>query len=134
MAEAQNMRTIEQGRAKFAYAKVKEIKNANDAGLKKEYKSHVKSIPMMIKTNGLAAALSFMFAKSNNGNSYQKILDHIKQWLTVEDEKRLVTLNQNQDLVEKVISLSTFEYRAVTNEIISLTSWLKRYVDGMLGD
>src|SRR4030066_1879643 len=107
---------LEQGRAKFAYdcafAGSKEIR-------KKEYKSYVKKVPMLIKTNGLGETFAFINSKKNTdkskpGYAYLLIYNQTAEWLR-KDEK----IKQNDDLLEKIISMDSFEYRAVTNEVIA---------------
>lgn len=54
-------KTLEQGRAKFAY---QSAEDGSKIAKRKEYKSYVKKIPMLIKTNGLGAALSLLKPKA----------------------------------------------------------------------
>jgi len=35
-------------------------------------------------------------------------------------------------LTDKIIHLKSPEYRAVTNEVLALFNWLKRFADGMI--
>ncbi len=124
---------LEQGRAKFAYDCAIAGSNIEK---KKEYKSYVKKIPMLIKTNGLGATFAFIKSKSKAdtgkaGYAYKLIYDHTAQWLR-EDKKNLLGLKQNDDLVEKIISLNSPEYRTVTNEVLAFFKWLSRFADGMI--
>lgn len=124
---------LEQGRAKFAYDCARAGSNIEK---KKEYKSYVKKIPMLIKTNGLGATFAFVKSKSKvdtnkTGYAYKVIYDHTAQWLR-EDKKNLLGLKQNDDLVEKLISLKSPEYRTATIEILAFFKWLSRFADGMI--
>ncbi len=74
------IRTLEHGRAQFAYECAKE---GSKIEKRKEYKSYVKKIPMLIKTNGLGAALAFMLSK---GGTYEFIGEQVLEWLK-NDEK-----------------------------------------------
>jgi CRISPR-associated protein Cmr5 len=111
--------TLEQGRAKFAYDKVKSNKNNED------YKTAAKKLPMYIKTNGLGAALAFMKSKKS------PLYDDVHDWLIHEDctVHNLLMKNPDGDLTEKIISLDSSNYRAVTNEVLSYMNWVRRFVD-----
>lgn len=127
-----SVRGIEQGRANFAYEKTLEAQSSlakND----KKYKSYVKKIPMLIKTNGLGATLAFIKSKtksnSEEGKAYGLIYKHLTEWLK-SDEKSLI--NIDDDLVKEIISLKSAEYRAVTNEVLAFLNWLRRFADGLI--
>lgn len=122
---------LEQGRAEFAYKCASE-----GAKIGSEYKAYVKKIPMFIKTNGLGATFAFVFSKSrgdsgNRENAYKLIYDQTKKWLK-QDEKALIDLNGDCDLVNKIIGLPSSQYRAVTIEVLSFFSWLRRFVEGLI--
>ena len=92
--EATTLKTIEQGRAQYAFEKVKEISDNSEDGskkLKENYKSTAKKLPVLIKTNGLGQTLAFL--KSKGGkiaiNAYDKLYEHIGSWLQTKDGKRL---------------------------------------------
>jgi len=126
---------IEQGRAKFAYDCALEAK---DIPKKDEYKSYVKKIPMMIKTNGLGATFAFIKSKqskdeSKSGYAYKLIYDQTTNWLD-KDPKKLISLNVKEDFVDKIISLNSPKYRAITNEILAFFIWLRRFADGLIED
>lgn len=120
---------IEQGRAKFAYECAKIEK-------KKEYKSYVKKIPMMIKTNGLGATFAFMLSKKAKaeGPIYTKIGNNILEWLR-RDTKNLIKMNNIDDfekLTSKIVELNSPEYRALTIEVLAFFNWLRRFADGLI--
>lgn len=121
MAESKSViKGIEQGRAKFAYEKVKAVeKNEN-------YKSCVKKIPMMIKTNGLGATLAFMNAK---GNEYTTILNHIREQLT---RINLSKASDNKGFIDEVISCDSSKYRQRTIEVLAFLNWLRRFAEGLI--
>lgn len=124
---------LEQGRAKFAYecaAKGSEIEK------KKEYKSYVRKIPMLIKTNGLGSTFAFIKSKSTNdqtkaGYAYSLIYKQTKEWLK-RDDKKLLDIGEDDDLVDRIISLDSVEYRAVTIEVLAFFNWLKRFAEGLI--
>ncbi|CAA7602812.1 CRISPR-associated protein, Cmr5 [Acididesulfobacillus acetoxydans] len=124
---------IEQGRAARAYEMVEEAKQALGVDDKK-YKSYVKKIPMLIKTNGLAATLAFVRSKMGTDSKqraketpYGRIYSQIAAWLR---EKELLT--EGKDLVEEVITLPSPQYRSVTVEVLGLFSWLRRFAEGLI--
>lgn len=132
---------IEGNRAMFAYEKVREIvEKHDDININKgDYKSYVRRIPMLIQTNGLGATFAFVKSKSNSkdsgnkANAYKVIYDQISEWIRV-DEKQIIELKENEDLIEKIIQIPSSTYRALTLEILSLFNWLKRFADGMIED
>ena len=134
-----SIRSIEQGRAKFAYDQVKDIADLDpDQGgldpqeaerikdLQKKYKSGAKKLPVLIKTNGLGQTLAFI-KRRDAGN--EKLYDMIGRWLTC---KQLIALDDNTDLVEVVIKESSNEYRRLTIETLALLNWVRRFVDGLM--
>lgn len=121
---------IEGNRANFAYQKVLEILKKEDK-VKKEYKSYVKKIPMLIKTNGLGATFAFICSKAKNNIAYKEIYDHVQEWIKI-NEISCIDLVDNETLMEKIIKLESSLYRALTIEILALFSWLRRFADGMI--
>jgi len=123
-----NIRTLEQGRAKFAYDSVNEIAQDASADLKKKYKSGAKKLPVLIKTNGLGQTLAFI-NKRDSGN--EKLYDMIGEWL---NHKQLVRLDGGINLVDAVINKPSNEYRRITTETLALLNWVRRFVDGLMKD
>ena len=121
-----DIRGIEQGRAKFAYDCVNEVVQNANADLKKKYKSGAKKLPVLIKTNGLAQALAFI---NNRDDGNVKLYDMITDWL---NHKQLV--EEDRDLVDVVIDKSSNEYRRITTETLALLNWARRFVDGLMKD
>lgn len=119
---------IEQGRAKYAYKCAEEASKLGENS-PKEYKSHVKKLPMMIKTNGLGATLAFIKTKSDK--AYETLYRHLFAWVK-EDPNRVITWKENEDFTKQVISLNSDEYRLVTIEIMSFLNWLRRFADGLI--
>ncbi len=115
--------TLEQGRAEYAYECAQ---NGMDRNQNKpdEYKSYAKKIPMLIKTNGLGATLAFMQSK---GGTYNLLLNQTKEWLV---KAPLFGVEENDDLIQKIISMDSAEYRAVTIEVLALYSWIRRFAEG----
>lgn len=138
MADKLSLRkTLEQGRASFAY---RCAENGSQITKSKEYKSYVQKIPMHIKTNGLGATFAFIKAKSSTdkdkaGYAYHLIYKQTADWLKQEPKGLMAgRLNNNHDLVNVIINLDSPEYRAVTNEVLALFAWLKRFAEGLIED
>ena len=85
---------------------------------------------MLIKTTGLGSTFAFIKSKSSK-DAYQLIYNQTKQWLN-KDDKKLIDIKENDDLVDKIISLDSPEYRAVTIEVLAFFNWLRRFADGLI--
>jgi CRISPR-associated protein Cmr5 len=131
MSETTNMKGIEQGRAKQAYADVKAAKGKLGDKAAKEYKSYAKKLPMMIKTNGLGASIAFAKSKGKKGNAWDILYVQIAQWLQQERTYLLGNFT-GEDFAEVVISLDSPQYRAVTVETLAYLNWLRRFAEGLI--
>jgi CRISPR-associated protein Cmr5 len=125
--------TLEQGRAAFAYdAAVEGEKLSKNT----EYKAYVKKLPMYIKTNGLGAAISFAFAKGSKNGIAQKdkawglIYSQIEDWL--KNHWELSEFNQEKRLMENLLKMESYEYRATTIEVLALLNWMRRFAEGLI--
>ncbi len=122
-----NTKAIESGRAQYAYQCVK---NVAASAKSEEYKSHIKSFPMLIHVNGLAAALAFAEGKKKEGH-YDSILNHLQGWF----QKNVNGLWDNasdKNFIEYLIGLDSQEYRMATVEVMGLLQWLRRFADGLI--
>jgi CRISPR-associated protein Cmr5 len=122
---------IEDGRAHHAFqaAQAAEEKSASVAD---DYQSYAKDLPMRIKTNGLGAALAFIKAKQSDSEAYELLYDQLTEWLKTEDRAYLLAEGEGTDLVERVVSLDSAAYRAVTREVLAYLSWLRRFAEGIV--
>jgi len=129
-------------RSRFAYGCVQSFVNSNNNDEKqKKYKGYIRSTPMKVLTNGLGATFAFIYSKrlKSDGEIYNQINAHIYDWLQKEYNKHLIKLDdkktpeeKSKELTDKIIHLNSLEYRAVTNEVLALFNWLKRFADGMI--
>ena len=119
---------IEQGRAEYAY---KCAEDGSKKDFKSEYKSYVKKIPMLIKTNGLGATMAFVFSKSKGkeDNAYGLIYKQTAEWIK---ERTIVKDFEQKKLAKELTEINSSEYRAVTNEILALFTWLRRFAEGLI--
>lgn len=118
---------IEQGRAKAAYDFVKSVNDSKVEKLMKKYKSGVKKLPVLIKTNGLGQSLAFIKGRDEG---WDKIYEQLTKWL---QEKTLVSVG-SIELVEKVIEMDSYTYRQISLECITFLLWMRRFVDGLMKD
>ena len=121
----QNIKDLEKQRAEFAYDCVEKVANeyGKDSKTANEYKSYVKKIPTLIQTNGLSATFAFMYSKKK---TYEVIYKQVQKWLEERDFKI------NKELVKWIISQPSSEYRHITNEVMALFMWLRRFAEGMI--
>lgn len=100
--------------------------------LLKNYRSYVRKIPQMILSNGLGQTLAFVFAKKENGDAYDLIYRQLTDYLKSDTVARIKMPNEQNELVQWVISLGSYEYRYVTEEILAFLNWLKKFAEGMI--
>ncbi len=125
----EKMKTInklENGRAQFAYKCAEEGANLSK---KKEYKSYVKKIPMLIKTNGFGATIAFIFSKKQSNATYNLIYSQIEKWF--KDEKNPFSF-EFSELTKDICDINSQEYRAITTETLALFTWLRRFAEGLI--
>jgi len=120
-----NVNDLEKERSQFAYRSV--VKADSNEKIKKDYKSYVKKIPMMILNNGLGATFAFVYSKKKDGNAYNLIYNQVDKWL-----QESYIQKPKGDLVKWIIEQESPVYRATTNEVLAFFNWLKRLADGMI--
>jgi CRISPR-associated protein Cmr5 len=114
-------RTIEQGRAQKAYEFATQGMNESP-----DYKNKVKSFPMMIKTNGLGAAVAFANGKSGWKTVYKQIENHLRQ-----NDLFNSNWDDNTPLDSYLTQIDSTLYRAITVEVMALFTWLRRFAEGL---
>ncbi|PSJ75855.1 type III-B CRISPR module-associated protein Cmr5 [Sphingobacteriales bacterium UPWRP_1] len=127
MANATTRQKLEQGRAAFAFKQAA----AGYTEYKKEYAQAAKKLPMMIKTNGLGAALAFLFSKQK---VWGTVLNHIEAWVNSTDNLKTHLIykeTEGSNLVQKILHLDSNSYRIVTIEILAYLNWLRRFAEGI---
>lgn len=152
-------RSLEQKRAKFAYDCVQKVIKCECKWKDKDgkehdtyqcadkkiphkncgkYKAYVKRIPMLIKTNGLAATFAFVKAKSdhrdcnNKGYAYHLIYQQTENWLRESDTTKAIFKGKPEGLIQVLISQESPEYRQLSTEVMALFVWLKRAAEGLI--
>ena len=126
------IKDLSQARATFAFAEVEKA-NAHLNDKAKEFKSHVKDVPMMIRTNGLAAAYAFVFSKAEEKagkkNDYKLIEEISLKWLV---QQEVLQVQAGSDFYKTLTHLEREPYRRAVRELLALFTWLKRFADGMI--
>ncbi|MDR1690074.1 MAG: type III-B CRISPR module-associated protein Cmr5 [Clostridiales bacterium] len=117
---------IESGRAEFALSEVKKVKNDTQIkdDEKRNYKSYAKKYPSLILSNGLAATVVFALEK---GGAWEILNRNVADWLVIRE-----LLPEKKPLEEYICSLNSDRYRIVTNEVLSLFEWLRRFASGII--
>jgi CRISPR-associated protein Cmr5 len=97
--------------------------------LGKEYKNHAKSLPMMIRTNGLGATMAYLESKDRkDGKHFERLKEDIMKLLRkIEpslDEENL----SSQSLAEKDSQV----IKELTKETIHFLGWLSRFASGLI--
>jgi CRISPR-associated protein Cmr5 len=116
-------KSIENGRAEAAFKYVQDVK---DESFSSEYKSYIKKLAPLIKSNGLGNAMAFVYSNngnSNKGKAYGHIYKQLENWLK---EKGLIEKN----LLDEILSIDSRKYRYITRETMAILNWWRRFVDG----
>lgn len=115
---------IENGRAKFAFEAVNQLMEKN-ARNQSEVRSYIKRLPVMIQTNGLGQALAFYYSKRG---IHKDIYLQLGKWFSDSEKYSLIKLEK--ELIEEITNMNRDTYRFVTNEVIELLNWMRRFADG----
>lgn len=98
---------------------------------KKDYTNAVKSIQMMIRTNGLGASLAFIgkHKKKKNLKHYRLLFEHLGGRLMAVEP---LLAGDNGDLIENFrLKLDSSKTRALTLEALMFLGWLCRFSEGL---
>jgi CRISPR-associated protein Cmr5 len=106
-------KTLEQERASFCLEKVKEITTD-----KKKFKSHARSLPSFIVSNGLIPTLAFYKSKEER----KRVYEVINEWLI---KKKYVS----NDALEELVNADFQKLRLATTEALAIANWLERIVE-----
>ena len=125
--------TMEQGRAAFAYICATEGAELKEKS--KEYRAYTRKLPMLIKTNGLGAAIAFAFAKGSENRKVKPekawglLYLHIQKWL---GDKGLISISG--ELAKTLTELDSKTYRAISVEVLALLAWIKRFAEALIDE
>lgn len=126
------LRSLDQDRAKFAWEKIQEVKIKYKES-EGAYNSYVKKSPTLILTNGLGNTLAFFYSKfgsrddlSSDARAYKLLYDHINEWCK---NQKIV----NDDILKWTVrDASSLDVFRITNEVMAILSWLKRFAEAEL--
>jgi CRISPR-associated protein Cmr5 len=137
MANQSKIKNLAQRQAKQAYEFAEAGSKLNkEKKVDKAYKSYVKKIPMLIKTNGLGATFAFVKAKAKSDKSkkeyaYNLIYQQTEKWLK-ERMPYIFKDDDDKDLVYIFINQNSDIYRQITVEVLALFTWLRRFAEGLI--
>lgn len=131
--------------AKFALECVDDvIKNdkTNKSTNSKDYKTLVKKMNVLIQKNGMIGTLVFLLSKSIKNKHHKEVLKNIKRWCEedikldflkrkVFKDKDVLEIEDSQ-FIENITGLTSREYLFLTQEMMNLFGWIKRFSDGMI--
>lgn len=98
---------------------------------KKDYVNAVKSLQMMIRTNGLGASLAFIgkHKKKRNLKHYRLLFDHLGGRLKAVEP---LLAGDNGELAENFrLKLDSSKTRVLTLEALVFLGWLSRFSEGL---
>ena len=88
------------------------------------YKSMVQSLPVLVRTAGLAQALAFVNARPDKRKAQKAILDHLNELLANDLD--------GQSLTQRSRAAPLSEYMYLTRQVMSALLWYKRYAEWLL--
>ncbi|NTV64744.1 MAG: type III-B CRISPR module-associated protein Cmr5 [Oscillochloris sp.] len=118
------MQTREQKYAQDVYTRVCAVKKAQDVGGSKidpkKYGGIAHKLPILIRTAGLAQALTFVEARGKE--SQHQLLRDLG-----------ATVNHEKDLAQYVRHAELAEYMRLTQQVLDALLWYKRFAQSVLG-
>lgn len=97
-------------------------------GMGKEYKNHAKSLPMMIRSNGLGATLAFLKSKERDKYPhFARLHQDIASYLMLTQPGL-----KDGEFSERLAVCESAEIMALTKETLVFLAWLRRYADGLI--
>lgn len=122
-------------RVDFAYNAVKSINEDDSISSedKIKYKTSAKKLPVMIRTNGIGQTLAYL---KDRNDGYNALYEQLGDWF-IKNELIFKAGSENEDdikknTLEKVVNLTSLEYRRLTLEAITISSWFSRFVDSIM--
>lgn len=118
------MITMDQELAAAAYEKAEKFGKAHkkDSPERKQYGSMAHKLPVLIRTAGLAQALSFVQSRGKNG--HQKLLDDLSAVVLPGDT--------NVDLCTQSREVELQSYIYLTRRSLLALKWFKRFAESVL--
>ncbi|MEM3771549.1 MAG: type III-B CRISPR module-associated protein Cmr5 [Candidatus Micrarchaeia archaeon] len=136
-------KTLEQKRAEYAFNIVKEIK---DKSYDSDFSTLIAKMPSYILTNGLGNTIAFLFSKGKEHHLI--VLAIIADWVLrinkLNRSEKIERLRDNwifssnirenfDEIIDKlVLNVDMRQYTFITNELLALFVWLKRFCEGII--
>lgn len=118
-------KTTEQWRAKSAWEQVNELKKDQ----LEEFSAIADGASSLIQKTGLGQAIAFWLAK---GNKNLILANFLAEWLLKDLESNVREKGKSgEKLMEKIINISSSDYRMLTNEAVAYLFWLKRFAKAL---
>ena len=114
------MQTRDQIYAATIYEQVKPIKDRGESERKK-YGSMAHTLPVLVRTAGLAQALAFVQARGDEPQ--KRLLSHLAQTVSAET---------SEALLERSRSLDLGAYMRLTRDVLAALLWYKRFAQSVL--
>jgi len=98
-----------------------------------EFRQWLKKVPAMVKTNGLAETMAFLYSKKG---VQRRIYELIGRWVTKESiyASYFAPEVPVDQWLGGLLHLSSSVYRMVTVDVLAYVEWARRFAEGMLGD
>ena len=100
-------------------------KDSTDEKKYKQYGSIAYTLPILVRTAGLAQALAFVESKSKKQTPYAHLLDHLAE-VVINDK-------DGTKLAEKSRDAGLQEYMYLTRRTMLALKWCKRFAESELG-
>ncbi len=124
--------TLDQRRARHAWAAVQKIKNQREG--MKEYGREAKKLPIRILNSGLGAALAFLCAKAKGEKiALTQLHEDLGSWVL---KGRGIKSCNPENLLNSIVRGDGVFLRMATDEALAYLQWLNRFVEaeGLAGD
>jgi CRISPR-associated protein Cmr5 len=119
--------TLDQERAKLAFAHVTTVKGWPEEARRKKYASIVHGMPALLRSAGLSQALHFV--RSRKQPDQRLFLEHLAAQLERIDQG----IRSADVLLERVREADLTGYLRLTQEALASVNWYRRFVQGELG-
>jgi CRISPR-associated protein Cmr5 len=120
--------TRDQERARAAFKNVASIRDthAGDERFRKKYGSTAHALPVLVREAGLAQALAFVDSRETEAEAPTKqLLEHVAR--TALGESR-------SDLLARSREVGLTGYMYLTQEVLAVCRWYKRFAVSVLGE
>lgn len=114
---------------------VKELEKSDDENKQKipgKYKSLVKSVPTMIRNNGLGQTVAFLMSKKKDEGKeceHRLLISHIRKWLK---KLGIYTIENDAELIKQIVENDSDKYIRAQEEAILYANWLAKFATAFI--